>query len=267
MWGHPLRLASTFLYEVANGFEAIAVAIKTVPILGEYLSIPFFWITYFFNEVAYYLDLADGWVSALDVDRFIENFIDWIMEMAGITWWEKIIYQGHFVAWVMSRLGFSMIESFMFEAYPEGFIIWKITSWFPDLGFIWDDPFGWIKEKIIEWVPALEYLFEDPVRWVLYMLGVPWGDTITWRYHLFGYLLYASGESRLDSLWWDRYPKYWVRAKVLERWDFLDDLLLDPVGWFWKEFTEAVDRYIDVNIDWLIRTVGRVLNTIWQTRV
>jgi len=266
-WHHPLRAASLWLSELAMVFEGIAVAVEKVPILGEYLSYPLLWVVYYLELVALYLDEADGWISSFNVGTIYSNFIDWVMDVMEPEPYIRMFYQGHFVAWIMHRLGFYTADCFDFEANPEAFILWKITQWFPDLGVIWEDPFGWIKEKIIEWVPALEYLFEDPVRWVLYMLGVPWGDTITWRYHLFGYLLYASGESRLDSLWWDRYPMYWVRAKVLERWDYLDDLLLDPIFWLWDRFRQAIDRYIDVNLDWLVRTGARVLNTIWQMRL
>lgn len=266
-WYGPLWEVAVRISDIGVWFLNTADNIRPVPIVGEFLADFFDTIGNIFGWCAFYLGEANWRIESLRIDTYLENVRDWVMEIGGATNWEKILYHDHLIAWILARLGFSEFDAFLFEASPEIFIRWKIATWWSFLEPLVEDPFGWIKEKIVERVPALGYLFEDPEGWVLYMLGVPWFERIFWSNHLLAWLLHRWGLSTADALMFEADPISWVRYQVLERWDFLDDLLLDPVGWFWKEFIEAVDRYIDVNVDWLVTTAARVLNTIWQTRI
>ena len=263
----PLHKAAEFFNFASVKFLILATQIDGIPIIGEYLSDPFYWVGYHLYFAGYYLDEADAWISSLNVDTFILSLTDWVMEKVGASLSERLVFYGHFTAWIMTRLGFNMLEAFLFEMNPELWLRWKLATWFDFLDPIFNDPFGWIREKIIENIPALGYLFEDPAGWVLYMLGVPWWERFFWSDHLLAWLLHRWGLDIADALMFEADPIFWVKYQVLKRWDFLDDLLLDPPSWIWDKFTQAVDRYIDVNLDWLVTTAARVLNTIWQTRI
>lgn len=256
-----------YLNRVADYLYGIRDTVYRIPIVGPLLSDPVYWMAWLFSQAAWEFDFFDYTIESLKLGYLRDGLVEWIMRVMDADAMEIFFWHDHFIAWVLHRVGFGVIDALMFESSPGTFIIWKITSWFDFLDPLLDDPFGWIRERIIERVPGVAYFFEDPPGWVLYMLGVPWFERIFWSDHLLAWLLHRWGLNIADALMFEADPIEWVRYQVLKRWDFLDDLLLDPVGWFWKEFTEAVDRYLDVNIDWLVATAARVLNTIWQTRI
>lgn len=264
---HPLRNASIWVAEIGQRVEAIAVAVWEVPILGEYLAMPFLYVAGFLSELARSLSEADDWISGFNLDYFIEDLPQWVMDRMEPDAFIRDYFRRNITGWIMYRLGFDLVDALLFSYYPIGFIKRKIGEWFPFLEPMFDDPFGWIREKIVERVPALGYLFEDPAGWVLYMLGVPWWERVFWSDHLFAWLLYRWGLPMVDALMFEASPISWIEYQVLKRWPFLDDLIWDPIGWIWEEFKEAVDRYIDLELDWLVRTVERVLCTIWEMRL
>lgn len=266
-WYGPLWEVAVRLGDIGVWFLNTADNIRPVPIVGGALADFFDTIGNIFGWCAFYLGEANWRIESLRLDTFLRSVNEWIMEIGGAYDWEKEFFGARLRAWLLYMIGFTPLEAVEYEYDIIGLIYHKLHEWLPFLAPLLDDPFGWIKEKIVERIPGLGYLFEDPAGWVLYMLGVPWFERIFWDDHLLAWLLHRWGLSTADALMFEADPISWVRYQVLERWDFLDDLLLDPVGWFWKEFIEAVDRYIDVNLDWLVRTGERVLSSIWQMRL
>ena len=260
------ELSESF-HRIHDFLEGMQADVERIPIVGSLLANPISGMLWFVGKVSWAFGMLDYTTQSLLLDYLPMGFAYWIMAVMGASWMERQLWKGHFIAWILVQVGFDTIDALMFESSPGWFIRWKITTWFDFLDPLLEDPFGWIKEKILERVPALGYLLEDPEGWVLYMLGVPWFERFFWSDHLLAWLLHRWGLPTADALMFESDPISWVKYQVLKRWDFLDDLLLDPPSWIWDKFTQAVDRYIDVNIDWLVGTVARVLNTIWQTRI
>lgn len=264
---HPLRTAAVFLYEVAARFEAIAVAIEGVPILGEYLAMPFFWVTYFFNEIAYWVDLADDWISAIDFDYIIVDLQQWVMDTIEDDLFVRDYFRRNITGWIMYRLGFGFVDSLLFSYYPIGFIKEKLIEWFPLLGLVLDDPLGWIREVIIDYWPILEGLFDDPIAWVMYRLGADMWEVLAFRDDIPAWIFYRLTGSYVDALFYKWNLIEYVKWKLRSEWPFLEEILFDPIGWLWREFMEAVDTYIDTQIEWVIQTSARVISLIWETRI
>lgn len=266
-WFGPLWEVAVRISDIGVWFLNTADNIRPVPIVGEFLADFFDTIGNIFGWCAFYLGEANWRIESLRLDTFLRSVNEWIMEIGGAYDWEKEFFGARLRAWLLFRIGFTPLEA----VYHEYDIMWlvrhKIAEWFDFLDPLLDDPFGWLKEKIIERVPVLGYLFEDPAGWVLYMLGVPWFETFFWSDHLLAWLLHRWGLPMADALMFESDPISWVKYQVLKRWDFLDDLLLDPTSWIWDKFRQAVDRYIDVNLDWLVKTGERVLSSIWQMRL
>ncbi len=257
-----------YLNQVADWLYGIRDTVERIPIVGYLLTDPVNWMAWCFSQAAWEFDFLDDTIESLKLGWIrSEGLAVWIMHVMDADIWEIFFWRHHFIGWVLYRVGFEVTDALMFESSPGWFIRWKITTWFDYLDPILDDPFGWIRERIIERVPALGYLFEDPSGWVLYMLGVPWFERFFWSDHLLAWLLHRWGLDIAEALIFEADPIFWVKYQVLKRWDFLDDLLLDPPSWIWDKFTQAVDRYIDVNLDWLVKTGERVLSSIWQMRL
>ncbi len=263
----PLHDAAWWIGRVGSQFWWLWHDIRDIWLIGTWLAGPFYEVYVRCYEVADKLDNADQRIESLSWDDFIDNFEGWAMKFLGADAVDFYYFGNDLFRFSLHKIGLSHEKAIVASVNFPGWVLWKVKDEWGFLGDIAIDPAGWIKAKIVAEFPGLAYLFEDPVRWVYYMLGSSWADTIHWKYHLLGYLIYCSGESMQNSIIWDMNPKLWIRTKVLERWPFLDNLLLDPVGWIWLKWKDSIDRYLDTHIDWLVRTVARVLNLIWQARV
>jgi len=264
---HPLRLASLFLYEAAAKFEGIAVAVEGVPIIGEYLAMPFFWVTFYLNEVAYYLDLADNWISSLDTDTIVTNFKIWVMNFLGAAPWDFIIFDDDLFGFVLYQMGLPIYQAKMASYDLLTYLRWRMIVWWGFLEDIVYDAAGWIEDRLIDRWPILEGLFDDPIAWVMYRLDADMWEVLAFRDDIPAWIFYRLTGSYVDALVfkWDLIG--YVKFKLRNEWPDLSDLLDDPRGWVWDQFTEAIDQYIDLYIDWLVVTCARVINLIWQVRL
>jgi len=273
---------------VSARFEAIAVTIEGVPILGEYLSMPFFWVVHFLNEVAYYLDLADDWISSLDLEYIILDLQQWVMNTLEDDPFILDYFRRNITGWIMYRLGFDMVDCLLFSYYPIGFIRSKLIEWFPLLGIALDDPFGGLMMILgaEEW-EIIEF-YGHFLAWLLWRMGVSITEAMLFESDLAGWLVFRLTEvfPWLEILLTD--PPGWIMLLLgAEEWELIEfyshffawvlwrlgftiteGLLFesDPAGWIWLKFMEAVDREIEEHLDWLIGTCGRVISLIWQTR-
>lgn len=286
---HPLRLASFYLYEVSAVYEEIAVAISGVPILGEYLSMPFFWVVNFLNWVAYYLNEADDWISGLDFELVIDNIERWLMTLMGATTWDLLIFGDNLFAFSLHRMGLPSHEALMASSDLSDYLRWKMTTLWGFLEDLFEDPFGglmtilgaeeweviefyghflawllwkagmtiteamlfesdlsgWLIYRLTEIFPWLEILLTDPPGWVMLILGAEEWELVEFYGHFFAWVLWRLGIDLTEALFFEE----------------------DPVGWIWLNLREAVDLYIDIEIEWLISTFRRVIVLIWETRI
>lgn len=264
---HPLRVASVWFYEVAAEFEATAVAIDGVPIIGEYLAMPFYWMTYYINEAAYWLDEADTWISSLDVDSIIDNFSIWVMTWLGAMPWDFIFFEDNLFGFCLYKMGLPMMDALMASYDLLTYLQWRMIVWWGFLEDLVYDAAGWIRDQIVDMWPILEGLFDDPIAWVMYRLEADMWEVLLFRDDIPAWLFYRLTGSYTDALFFKWNLIEYVKWKLRSHWPFLDEILLDPLGWFWRNLMEAIDTYIDTHIEWLVSTCGRVISLIWQTEV
>lgn len=262
------------LYEVAVQFGQLGTIfynlsknVESVWLLGTYLSWPFYWGYERCYWAAHYISKADERIESLSWDDFIDSFEGWAMKLLGADWWDFWVLGKNLFRFSLHKIGLTHLAAISAASDFPGWLKERVKDWWGYLDDLRDDPAGWIKGKIVSRFPALTYLFEDPESWVLYMLGVPWFERLLWKNHLFAYLLYRWGLSSIDALMFESSPAFFIRWKVEERWPFLDDLLLDPVGWIWLKWKDSIDRYLDLNLDWLTRKGESILKSIWERRL
>lgn len=263
----PLHDVAWWIGHLGSRFWWLWYDIKGIWLIGPHLAWPFYQAYERCYWAAHYLSKADERIESLNWDSFIDNFERWAMKFLGANAIDFWYFGNNLFKFSLHRIGLPHDRADWAGEDFQGWLNWRMRAWWGFLDGLQADPAGWIKEKIVATFPKLAYLFDDPESWVLFMLGVPWFERIIWKNHLFAYLLYRWGLSRIDALVFESSPAFFIRWKVEQRWPFLDNLLLDPVGWLWPKWKDSIDRYLDAHIDWLVRTAGRVLSLIWQAKI
>ena len=263
----PLRDVAWWIGHLGSRFWHLWNEIKGVWLIGPYLAWPFYQAYERCYWAAHYLTLADSRFESLSLDEFIESAKRWVLRRMGMGWWESIIWENHIFAWLLYRYGLSTADALLFESSPIFWIRLKVHERWPFLEDILSDSPGWIKGKLTSRWLHISTLLDFPGQWVRDRLEGVWGEFNTIRTHPVAWVLLHLGADPFWAYYYESDPLEWVYLKLQIKFPFLRTLYTDPYSQVWEWFRGAVDRYLDQHADWVISTVSRVLNLIWQARV
>lgn len=238
----PLGDAATFIQFVSDIFVKLFDSIKDIPIIGEYLASPFWWVGFRLAWVAHYLRKADERIEGINITDILERPLFWVLTRLGMPWYEFPLWAEHLWAWLLYRFGLSRLDALMFEASPVGFIITKVVEKWPFLTPILKDPRLWVRRRLEEAWSEFEEIRTHPRRWALRKIGA----------------------TAYEAAFWETNPWGWVKQKIRSTWPDLARLLDNPKRFVWDKFRDAVDDYLPLYLDWLVKVLKDTLNRLWQ---
>lgn len=223
----------------------LSKSVTGVPIIGEYLKWPFYYMYEKCYWVAHYLFKADQRIESLGWDEFI---------------WSP-------GAWLLVRLGADIGSATHYRYRPWAWIIWKFRKEHLILDALLDRDFYWIGNYVLDRWPILREITLDPRGWVWDRVKERWWWVDELIYHPGRWFLVTQGADVGRAEYYQYQPWRWFIWKFRKEHLPIDALLDRDTRWLWNWITEAIDRYIDDHLDWVVSTVSRLLNKIWQMRV
>jgi hypothetical protein len=180
-----------------------------------------------------------------------------------INLWNDLRY-GNLINDVLDRVFWRWSQ---LRSDPWGFVNDMVRGLFPGWDSLRADPALYIRNRLTGRWPDLSPLFADPLTWLRtrleYNLGLgvgffadPLGAIRRWLYERYP-VLWGLFES----------PTTWLRSMLTVRMGVSVDLLDNPRAWVWRQFKEAVEAYAWSEIEWLLGTLGDLIEKSWDMRV
>jgi hypothetical protein len=240
--GDALTRIADFFVTISDWFEDTYYKIVSVPVLGPYLSLPFWWFYLYFYRVAidtltyrgYYLQVTQ-WIGDISSGWLLNEYLQGL-------WSEWKSLTDDPLAWVSGKLSLLVKDYWVFRYYAKTWVLDRlreINEGFFTLAYA---PLTWLYDRVQERFPELIDFAVDPLTYIVDRLAELYTDIRT-------FLRDPEGWFRSYLSWWFDVP--------LSFWN-------NPFQSLWVWLIDRMELDLIVYRDILIRWSEKVVRYAWE---